>query len=111
MLFKMIFYNLKLINHLKHVIFDIIVIFLFIKRLVMHCQYLVKNSLFGLGLTVVTVADDFFPKILFSVNDMLFSNKYFNYIMRYFQGFEGPIVSRHFQRMKIWIDKKSYKFC
>ena len=28
--------------------------------------------------------------------------------MRYFQGFEGPIVSTNFRRMKIWIDKKFF---
>ena len=41
------------------------------------------------------------PKILFSVNDMLFSNSYINYIMSYFEDFKSPLVSRHFQRMKI----------
>ena len=111
MLFKIIFYNLKLISRLKHVIFDIILIFLCIKRSSCIVSASLKTAYFGLGLTVVTVAGNFFPpKILFSLNDMLFSNSYFNYIIRYFQGFDGPIVSRHFQRMKIWIDKKAINF-
>ena len=112
MLFKIIFYNLKLIERIYNVIFYIIVIFLCIKRSSCTVSAPLKTAYFGLGLTVVTVVGDFFfPKILFSVNDMLFSNSYFNYIIRYFHGFEGPIVSRHFQNMKIWIDKKSHKFC
>ena len=30
--------------------------------------------------------------------------------MRHFQGFEGPIVFRHIQTMKIWINKKAINF-
>ena len=77
----------------------------------MHCQCPVKNSLYWAWFDSCNCRWRFFSqKCFFSVNDMLFSNSYFNYIIRYFHGFEGLIVSRHFQSMKIWIDKKTINF-
>ena len=98
MLFKIMFYHLKLITHLKHIIFDIIIIFLCMKLSSCTVTALLNTVYFGLGLTVCSCLWCFFSqKYFFSINDMLFLNAYFSYIMRYFQGFEDAVdvVSRH----------------